>query len=255
MERQGEGTIMSFLNFHHLTKSFEGDLVIKDLSLSIREGEFVTFLGPSGSGKSTLFHLLGGILLPDDGEIDLNNHNITGKKGSISYMPQSPSLLPWRTILDNVVLGQELKGQKDLNLAKEMLKKAGLSSYDKAYPDELSGGMKQRASFIRALLSPEPLLCLDEPFSALDELTRLEMQKWLLSIWDEDHRTVLFITHNIEEAIFMSDRVFVLSNKPTTIKAEFNIPFTRPRSEELFMQEEFFQWKKKIYYSLKSKGE
>jgi ABC-type nitrate/sulfonate/bicarbonate transport system ATPase subunit len=242
---------MSVLTLHDISKRFADNDVIKNLNLKVNKGEFVSILGPSGSGKSTLFSLIGGILSPDDGTILLEGEKINGRTGSISYMPQSPSLLPWRTVLQNVLLGKELKGTKDKAKALQMIEKAGLADYADAYPYELSGGMKQRVSFIRALLSPQPIICLDEPFSALDELTRLEMQKWLLSIWENNRRTVLFVTHNIEEALFLSDRIVILSNKPATIAAEFVIPFKRPRKEELFLENDFLEWKRKVYYVLK----
>lgn len=243
---------MTLLSLDSITKHFSTQKVIEHLSLDINEGEFVSILGPSGSGKSTLFHLIGGILTPDEGSIQLNGGKINGQRGMISYMPQSPSLLPWRTILQNVLLGQELQEKKDKEMAIRMIEKAGLSDYTHAYPSQLSGGMKQRVSFIRALLSPQPVICLDEPFSALDELTRLEMQKWLLSIWEEYKRTILFVTHNIDEALFLSDRIVVLSSKPATVTNQFTIPFTRPRHEDLLLTEEFLEWKRKIYYALTS---
>jgi ABC-type nitrate/sulfonate/bicarbonate transport system ATPase subunit len=169
-------------------------------------------------------------------------------------MPQSPSLLPWRTVLENVLLGQELQGKKDVQKAEEMLQQAGLGHYIHSYPGELSGGMKQRVAFIRALLSPQSLICLDEPFSALDELTRLDMQNWLLSMWTEHRRTILFITHSIEEALFLSDRIIILSPKPARVIAEFTIPFPRPRHESILLQEDFLQWKRKVYFSLQVGG-
>ncbi|WP_394231462.1 ABC transporter ATP-binding protein [Niallia oryzisoli] len=239
------------LHLDSITKSFSSEKIIDHLSLDVQAGEFVSILGPSGSGKSTLFHLIGGIFKPDEGEIRLNGETINGQKGSISYMPQSPSLLPWRTVLQNVLLGQELQGKKDYDTAVEMIEKAGLAGYTNAYPSQLSGGMKQRVSFIRALLSPQPVICLDEPFSALDELTRLDMQKWLLSIWEEHKRTILFVTHNIDEALFMSDRIVIMSKKPASITGEFIIPFSRPRDEELLLTDEFLAWKRKIYYALR----
>lgn len=243
---------MSVLTIQDISKKFADAEIIKHLNLQVNEGEFVSILGPSGSGKSTLFSLIGGILAPDEGTITLKGENINSQTGAVSYMPQSPSLLPWRTVLQNVLLGQELKGTKDSSTALEMIEKAGLAQYTYSYPQELSGGMKQRVSFIRALLSPQPIILLDEPFSALDELTRLDMQKWLLSIWENNRRTVLFVTHNLEEALFLSDRIVILSNKPATIAAEFVIPFARPRKEELLLEDDFFQWKRKIHYELKS---
>lgn len=241
---------MSKLEIKQIEKSFGNHLVLKDLSFSILDGEFVSILGPSGSGKSTLFHLIGGISRPDSGNIYIDGEKINGKRGAISYMPQAPSLLPWRTILNNVLLSQEIAGKVDKEKALQMIDRAGLKGYENKYPHELSGGMKQRVSFIRSLLSPQSIICLDEPFSALDELTRLEMQKWLLSVWSEYKRSILFVTHSIEEAIFLSDRIIVLSTKPATIKKEFIIPFKRPRTEDLLLSEEFLQWKKRIYYEL-----
>ncbi len=245
---------MTLLTIHDISKHFSGVHVINHLSLNVQEGEFVSILGPSGSGKSTLFHLIGGILTPDKGSIQLNGKPINGQRGSISYMPQSPSLLPWRTVLQNVLLGQELLGKKDKEMAIGMIQKAGLSEYTNAYPSQLSGGMKQRVSFIRALLCPQPVICLDEPFSALDELTRLDMQKWLLSIWELHKRTILFVTHNIDEALYLSDRIVVLSEKPASIAAEFKPPFQRPRKDGLLLTEEFLEWKRKIHFALNAAG-
>ncbi|MDP4086422.1 MAG: ABC transporter ATP-binding protein [Bacillota bacterium] len=244
---------MSHLLVKDVSKSFGKNEILKGLDFSIEKEEFVSIIGPSGSGKSTIFNLIGGILTPDCGGIYLDGDSINGKRGFISYMPQTPSLFPWRTILENVLLGQELQGKKEILKAKEMLEIAGLADYEKAYPHELSGGMKQRVAFIRALLSPQPVICLDEPFSALDELTRFDMQKWLLSIWESHKRTVLFITHNIEEALFLSDRVIVLTNKPSNVLTEIIVPFPRPRNEEILLDETFMEWKRKIYYSLVGK--
>ncbi|WP_436375444.1 ABC transporter ATP-binding protein [Cytobacillus sp. BC1816] len=240
------------LSVEHLTKIFDTNQVLNNLSFHVNVGEFVSILGPSGSGKSTIFNLIGGMLLPDEGSIILGGEKIDGKRGSISYMPQTPSLLPWRTILQNVLLGQELKGETDSETARKMLQKAGLGDYENAYPHELSGGMKQRAAFIRALLSPQPIILLDEPFSALDELTRLEMQKWLLDIWSEHKPTILFVTHNIEEAIYLSDRILILSSKPAKVIQEYNVPFNRPRMEELFLDENFLACKRNIHHALKN---
>jgi ABC-type nitrate/sulfonate/bicarbonate transport system ATPase subunit len=243
---------MSQLIVKNIKKSFNKKMVLDNLSFTVEDGEFVSLLGPSGSGKSTLFHLIGGMYTPDSGDFYLDNENITGKRGSISYTPQSPSLFPWRTVLKNVVLGSELFGKPDEQRARAMLKKAGLAGYENAYPHQLSGGMRQRVAFVRSLLSPQSFICLDEPFSALDEFTRLEMQKWLLDIWEENRRSVLFVTHNIEEALFLSDRIIVLSSNPATVKREFTIPFPRPREESILLTEEFLRWKKEIFIELKA---
>lgn len=234
------------LQIDAIKKSFEGKEVLKDISFYIEDGEFVSLIGPSGSGKSTLFSLIGGMLLPDEGEIYLDDRSIIGEKGNISYMPQEDALFPWRTIVDNVLLGQELQGKQEKERAIEMLKKAGLADVIHAHPHQLSGGMKQRASFIRALLSPQNVLLLDEPFSALDEFTRLDMQKWLLDIWEADRQSILFITHHIEEALFLSDKIVILTDRPTRVKEIIDIPFSRPRDEAILLTEEFLQWKRKI---------
>ncbi|WP_168413131.1 ABC transporter ATP-binding protein [Bacillus salacetis] len=241
---------MDKLKIENLSKSFEDQLILDNLTLSVGDGEFLSVLGPSGSGKSTLFHLIGGLYAPEKGSIRIDGEDITGQRGYISYMPQAPSLLPWRSVEDNVLLGQEISGKKDRAGARKMIQRAGLAGYEKAFPHELSGGMKQRVAFIRALLSPQPIICLDEPFSALDEFTRLEMQKWLLSIWEENKKSIIFVTHNIEEALFLSDRLIVLSQRPAEIKSEFKVPFSRPRDEQLVLSEEFLQCKKTIYQEL-----
>lgn len=241
---------MDLLKIENLSKSFDDQEILKNIQLHVVEGEFLTILGPSGSGKSTLFHLIGGLLEPDKGEIWLKGEDVTGKRGLISYMPQQPTLFPWRTILDNVLLGQELQGKRDEQLAIEMIGKAGLARYEHAFPGQLSGGMKQRVAFIRALLSPQSLICLDEPFSALDDFTRLEMQQWLLSTWAAYQKTILFITHSIEEALFLSDRIIILSTNPASVKQEFNIPFERPREKSLVLSSEFLHWKRKLTESI-----
>lgn len=242
---------MAELSLTGIGKSFEDTRVLDGISFDVHDAEFVSILGPSGSGKSTIFNLIGGLYQPDEGDIKLDGESIAGKRGAISYMPQSPSLFPWRTLLDNVMLGSEIVGKQDREASLQMIQKAGLGGYEDAYPHQLSGGMKQRAAFIRSLLSPQPLICLDEPFSALDEFTRLEMQKWLLSLWSEYKRSVLFVTHNIEEALFLSDRVIVLSDRPARVKKEFEIPFERPRDESILLTEEFLEWKKAIYNELR----
>ncbi|MCR8849553.1 ABC transporter ATP-binding protein [Rossellomorea sp. SC111] len=241
---------MTTLSIQNMSKSFDGELILDDLSIQVGEGEFVSILGPSGSGKSTLFHVIGGLFAPDSGDIKLDGQTINGRRGSISYMPQSPSLLPWRTVIENVMLGQELHGKRDKEMAMGMIERAGLKGYEDAYPEDLSGGMKQRVAFIRALVSPQSFLCLDEPFSALDEFTRLDMQRWLLSIWEEDLSSVLFVTHNIDEALFLSDRIIVLSTRPARVQKEFNVPFPRPRDKEILLTEEFLKWKTDIFEEL-----
>ncbi|RWZ58085.1 ABC transporter ATP-binding protein [Halobacillus fulvus] len=242
---------MAKLEIQDVSKTFDGTSVLDHLTFQLKDKEFVSILGPSGSGKSTLFHVIGGLLSPDSGDIVMDGSSITGQRGKISYMPQSPSLLPWRTVLENVLLGSEIQGKTDREQALRMIEKSGLSGYEHTYPEQLSGGMKQRVSFIRSLLSPQPVICLDEPFSALDEFTRHDMQKWLLSIWEEHQRSILFITHNIEEALFLSDRIIVLSDRPAHVQKEFTVPFSRPRDPSLVLTEPFLTCKKQIYKEIR----
>jgi len=253
----------NYLELARLTLTFRDrgleERVLDGISLHVAKGEFVSIIGPSGSGKSTLFHLIGGLLKPDSGRIVLDGAEITGQVGHISYMPQQPALLPWRTVRDNVILARELNGRMPkANIrpeAERLLERAGLAGYAGTYPHLLSGGMKQRVSFIRALLSPHELLALDEPFGSLDELTRLDMQRWLLDIWEEEKRTVLFITHSIDEALLLSDRIYVFSGKPTRVLKEIAVPFHRPRRGELALLPEFLALKQEIYCLMKAERE
>ncbi|MDO7906785.1 ABC transporter ATP-binding protein [Paenibacillus sp. JX-17] len=229
--------------------------VLNDISLTVRQGEFVSIIGPSGSGKSTLFNLIGGMLKPDQGRITIQGKEAGGQRGVISYMPQQPALLPWRTTLDNVLLGLEVapdaqRGGRDLAQAREearaWLAQAGLAEFEQAYPHKLSGGMQQRAAFLRALLSPQELMLLDEPFSALDALTRSDMQRWLLDIWERSRRSVLFITHNIEEALLLSDTIYVFSSRPSTVLHRVEVPFPRPRTDAMADDPAFLEWKRTL---------
>lgn len=238
-------------NLSHTFKVPSDIDVLDNLSLSVADAEFVTLLGPSGSGKSTIFNLVGGLIDAESGDIFIDGKRANGTRGNISYLPQQDSLLPWRTIEDNVVLVQEVNGAVDREAARRLLERAGLGGYESAYPDTLSGGMRQRVAFIRSLLSPQRLMLLDEPFGALDELTRLDMQDWLLKMWETDRRSVLFITHSIEEALYMSDRILILSNKPARIIKEIDVPFERPRDPGITLDDTFAKLKREIYLLLK----
>lgn len=223
--------------------------VLNNVSLKVEQQEFVSIVGPSGCGKSTLFHMIGGLVKPDAGTIRMNGKVVTGQRGEISYMPQQPALFPWRTIEDNVLLAGEIKGAlRDgaREEARQWLAKVGLSGFEHAYPHMLSGGMQQRAAFLRALLAPQELMLLDEPFSALDALTRSEMQRWLLELWEENRRSVLFITHNIEEALLLSNRIYVFSGRPGSILHTVDVPFPRPRRDEITDSPEFLKLKRQL---------
>ncbi|MEK3662893.1 ABC transporter ATP-binding protein [Paenibacillus sp. FSL H8-0261] len=223
--------------------------VLNNVSLKVEQQEFVSIVGPSGCGKSTLFHMIGGLVKPDAGTIRMNGRAVTGQRGEISYMPQQPALFPWRTIEDNVLLAGEIKGALQDGAreeARQWLAKVGLNGFEQAYPHMLSGGMQQRAAFLRALLAPQELMLLDEPFSALDALTRSEMQRWLLELWEENRRSVLFITHNIEEALLLSNRIYVFSGRPGSILHTVDVPFPRPRRDEITDSPEFLKLKRQL---------
>lgn len=227
--------------------------VLDNIDITVHEREFVSIVGPSGSGKSTLFYIIGGLAAPTEGKVLLDGEEVTGRRGLISYMPQQDSLFPWRTVLDNVMLPLELAGRATpaaRDEAKEWLRRVGLGGYEDFLPHRLSGGMRQRASFLRALLSPQELMCLDEPFGALDALTRSEMQQWLLRIWEENRRSVLFVTHSIEEALLLSDRVYVLAGRPASVADVVTVPFGRPRSGAIVNDERFLALKQRIYEML-----
>ncbi len=223
--------------------------VLDGLSLTVEPGEFVSIIGPSGSGKSTLLHVVGGLVRPAHGRVLLDEQDITGSRGHISHMPQQPALLPWRTVLDNVLLPQEIAGTRSAASAAEAadwLGRIGLGEFARALPHALSGGMQQRVAFLRALLAPHPFMCLDEPFSALDALTRADMQRWLLRLWEETRRSVLFITHNIEEALLLSDTVYVLSARPARVLRRLDVPFPRPRADEVTDSPEFIRLRREL---------
>lgn len=242
------------LAIENVSKSFAEKNVLKDVSFEVKAGEFVSLIGPSGSGKSTLFGMIGGMLTPNSGDIIMSGESIVNKRGHMSYMPQQDSLFPWRTVLENVLLGQEISSEVTKDKAIQMLQIAGLKDVINAYPAELSGGMRQRVSFIRALLCPQNLLCLDEPFSALDEFTRIDMQQWLLETWEKYEQSILFITHNIEEALFLSDKIVILSHSPAVVKEVIEIPFARPRDPALMLTGEFLKWKRKVMNLIQSKN-
>lgn len=246
---QFEGIVKSFQEGGRYTRVLDG------IHLHAREGEFVSILGPSGSGKSTLFLLLGGLYRPDQGRILLDGRDISGQRGLVSYMPQDSAMFPWRTVEQNAALPLQLDGipkRRAIAVAREALQKAGLQGYERSLPHQLSGGMQQRAAFVRALLGRRDVMCLDEPFAALDALTRQEMQQWLLNQWEQERRTVLFVTHSIEEALFLSDRLYVLSAKPTRVLREIAVPFPRPRDRRLLLDPQFAAMRGQLYELLLS---
>jgi len=236
------------LKINELSYTFDSSKpIFKQISLEVQAGEFVSVIGASGSGKSTLFKLVTGLLEPDQGEILINRSNGSAKRlGSVGYMPQKDLLLPWRTVLDNVLLPLEVTKEKKkskLPEVREWLVRFGLADYENSYPNELSGGMRQRAAFLRTLMTGKDLLLLDEPFGALDSMTKRNMHSWLLGLWGELQKTVLFITHDLEEALLLSDRIYILQRDGIE---EWKVNLARPRSSELIYQTDFIRMRKEL---------
>lgn len=208
---------------------------LASIDLTVKVGEFVTVIGPSGCGKSTLFNIVAGIDEPTSGRIVLDGDANMERAGKTGYMPQQPLLLPWRTVEENVILGLDVKHitrKKSLQEAQELLKRFGLLNFAQNYPATLSGGMRQRVALLRTVLFNSSFLLLDEPFGALDALTRLSLQMWLLDLWQSFHSSVLFITHDVREAILLSDCIYVLSARPARVVRVAEVDIPRPRRQE-----------------------
>ncbi|MGI8824140.1 MAG: ABC transporter ATP-binding protein [Chloroflexota bacterium] len=208
---------------------------LENVSLSVRPGEFVSLVGPSGCGKSTLFNILAGLELPDGGNVRIDGMDVTGRLGLVAYMPQKDLLLPWKSVLDNTVVGARLRGISKADARREALAwfhRFGLQGFERSYPAALSGGMRQRAALLRTLLCRREILLLDEPFGALDALTRIDMQTWLVDIRRELDNTIVLITHDVDEAIYLSDRVFVMSSRPGRVLADVPILVERRGEHE-----------------------
>lgn len=203
------------ITISNLCKRFKDKLILKDINLSVYEDEIVSIIGPSGCGKSTIFNILSNLTTPDSGEININ--------GKFSYMYQKDLLLPYKNIIDNVSMPLILKNEKKKKShekVKPYFSIFGLEGYENKYPDELSGGMRQRVNFMRTFINSSDIMLLDEPFGALDSITRSSMQNWLLDIKKDIKSTILLITHDIDEAIILSNRIYILSNKPAVINKE-----------------------------------
>lgn len=238
------------LTLSKISKYYSDNLqVVLPTDLTVRKGEFVSIVGPSGCGKSTLLDIIAGINKPSGGSVHYNGEDITNKTGLVSYMPQSDVLFPWRTVLDNVILPLEVQGSGKAEArekARVLFPKFGLAGFEDHYPFMLSGGMRQRANFLRAYLNSKELLLLDEPFGKLDAMTRLELQKWFIRICEETEQTVVFITHDIDEAIFLSDKIYIFSPRPGHVIKEVHVELSRPRSDELFTTSEFAILKREL---------
>ena len=220
--------------------SFQYDVedfsIIDHLSFDVQDGEFVSVIGASGCGKSTIFRLVNKLLLPASGEILVDGESIEKKRNYCGYMPQQDLLFPWRTVRENLLLPMEIRGGYSKTEMREKadaaLESVGLKDWGDKMPKELSGGMRQRAAFARTVLTGSDLLLLDEPFSALDYLTRISMREWLLEQWEREKKTVLFITHDVEEAVFLSSRILVVEESPITHLRSIDVPAEYPRSRD-----------------------
>ena len=239
----------SILRAEHITKCYDGVTIIEDISIHLENSELVCLLGVSGSGKTTLFHVLSGLNEPEEGRVYLRGEDITGHPGSISYMLQKDLLLPHKKIIDNVALPLVLGGMRK----KEAREKAapyfeqfGLSGTELSYPAQLSGGMRQRAALLRTYLGSRGVALLDEPFSALDALTKRDIHEWYLNVMEQIELSTLFITHDIDEAILLSDRIYILGGKPGKILTELEIKPKRPRDRDFNLTPEFSDYKREI---------
>lgn len=230
---------------------------LKPLTFDIHEGEFVALVGPSGCGKSTLLKLVAGLLPVSTGAISIDGKTVDGPQTNVGIVFQSAVLLAWRKVLDNILLQAEMRGMPmgpARERAQHLIEMTGLAGFERKYPWQLSGGMQQRASICRALLHDPPLLLMDEPFGALDAMTREKMNLELQRIWLEARKTVLLITHSIPEAIFLADRVLVMSERPGRIAAEYEIDLPRPRSLDVMGTPAFSQYAKQIRAHFFSQG-
>lgn len=222
------------LDLLHLRKSFGDADVLADISLHVRPGEFVSILGPSGAGKSTLFRLLTGGLTPSGGDIVFDGAPLSRTSRPFAFMPQHDALMPWRSIIDNTALGLEVQGlsrKAARQAVAPLFAEFGLDGFEHHYPAQLSGGMRQRAALLRTVVQDRPMLLLDEPFGALDALTRTGMQHWLETMWQHHNWTALLVTHDVREAVFLSDRIYVLTHRPARILREIVVPLPRPRRD------------------------
>ena len=219
---------------------YEEEPLFKGLSFEVEAGEFVSILGPSGCGKSTVLNLLAGILTPEDGSMFVDDAPIRGMSSHFAYMPQNDLLFPWKTIMQNVCLHGRLHGTEKAAQARarELFGLFGLAGYEDAFPSDLSGGMRQRAAFLRTALCDADILLLDEPFGALDVISRGDMQDWLVSMKRHLGRTCLLVTHDIDEAIFLSDRILVLGGKPAVIRGEYRVTEAHRTRDWLYGQTE-----------------
>ena len=225
----------------NISKFFDDMEILRDINIEVKEGELVSILGPSGSGKSTIFNILTNLINSDRGEVEVN--------GDLSYMYQKDMMVPWKKVIDNIGIPLIFKGNSKKNAREEVKKhidEFGLNGFEYKYPSQLSGGMKQRANFLKTYLTSNDIMLLDEPFGALDSITRRKIQKWLLDLTKEINSTILLITHDIEEAILLSNRIYIISEKPAIIKGEIKVNLPKERNEDIVTSDKFVAIKKEV---------
>lgn len=227
----------AYLCVQAVTRTFSSSsgsiTAIRDVSFDVQRGTFLSILGPSGCGKSTLFNLIAGLLTPSCGDVSIDGQSVVNRPRQVGYMLQKDLLLPWRSILDNITLGQTLHGLSRCEaraMAQPLIERCGLHGFEQSRPHQLSGGMRQRAALLRTLLTGQDVLLLDEPFGALDAITRLQLQMLLTDIWQEMRKTILFVTHDVDEALLLSDEILLLSARPGRILQRFQLNMPRPRT-------------------------
>lgn len=222
-------------------------VALAPLDLKVPRGRFISLIGPSGCGKSTIFNIVAGLQPPTTGRVVLDGEDITGMIGQVGYMLQKDLLLPWRTVLDNVSLGMEIRGiplKQAREKALPLIQRYGLGGFEYRYPSALSGGMRQRAALLRTLLVDTDVILLDEPFGALDAQTKSHMQEWLLQLFSDFGRTVIFVTHDVEEAVFLSDDIYVMASRPGRVIDKLPVDLPRPRDRSIVSSPRFVAMKK-----------
>ena len=234
-------SFQSKISLNHISKSYDNMKILKDITLHVNEGELISIVGPSGSGKSTIFNIITKLTNIDGGEVDIS--------GKVSYMYQKDMMVPWKKVIDNIAIPLVLKGIKKSEARREVekyIETFGLKGFEYKYPTQLSGGMKQRANFLKTFLTSNEIILLDEPFGALDSITRKNLQKWLIDLKQKMNSTILFITHDIDEAILISDRVYVITEKPAVIKGEIKIQLPECGENEVSLCKEYIDLKRSL---------
>ncbi|WP_243141169.1 ABC transporter ATP-binding protein [Alkaliphilus pronyensis] len=251
-----EKFIVKGLNHRYSVKKDKRIDVLDNIDFTVKEKEFLAIVGPSGCGKSTLLNIMSGLLKPTGGEILLEGEALSSTTKRIGYISQTDTSMPWRTAISNVELGMEIKGvskKKRREIALKLMQDAVLAGFEKSFPYELSGGMKKRVDIIKVLAIDPEIIFMDEPFGALDVFTREMLQNYILSLWEKTKKTIIFITHDLTEAITLAGRVIILTNRPATVKSEYKIDLPRPRSSfDIRYDKKFIELHKRIWEDLKS---